>query len=186
MDTYYKHWPMAEVELEDIRLVLQNAGKQPMTPQQLIDFEQIKATQNKYCFCVDHGVDLADFEDVFCEDLTSMTFGNIADNSPQKRKEATRGITKIAGGVSHQTHNPIVYFVDADTAILLCSLNDRISFKDGKKFEGWGWYCNTFVRCPDGQWRIKKLIDSWMSTEGYIPGCEAMFGIEPDGNDGAV
>ena len=179
MGTNYKHWPMAEVELEDIRLVLDNAGKRPLTVQQLLDLEQIKATQYKYCYCVDHGVDLTDFEDVFCDDLISMTFANATHNSPQKRKEATRGITKIAGGVSHQTHNPIAYFVDDDTAILLSSLNDRISFKNGGKFEGWGWYCNTFVRCPGGQWRIKKLIDSWMSTEGFIPGCEKMFGVEP-------
>lgn len=178
MSEIVKNWPVAECELDEIKLVVENAGKKPFTIQQLLDFEQIKATQYKYTYCVDNGVDIADFADVFHPDLVCMTWGHGEKVAPEERREQSREIHKIAGCSSHHAHNPLIYFVDDDTAILLTKLNDRISYISGQKFEGWGWYCNTFVRCPDGQWRIKKLIDSWMGTEGYLPGYEEMFGIE--------
>ncbi len=137
------------------------------------DWRAICETKARYCRCMD-SKDWAGWADCFTDDL-------VLDTTPAggyriEGREAA--IAKVRGSIdqaktAHQVHNPEVSFVGPDEAEVIWAMNDRVEMAPDKQspqyggHTGYGHYREKYVRCDDGQWRIKATTLSYLHFDGH-------------------
>lgn len=166
-----------QISEEDIKLrneVIRGSFEQAqhLTEKQKEDIDKILATQFYYTWCVDTHQPTVD---CYADCLEIYTLGAYVPMSPQDYSDIVMN-TSINSVNMHMTHNEVCCFLDDDNAVLLSKLNDSLTYYDDyEAFEGFGYYLNSYTRCEDGVWRISKMRDYWMKTDGLVRGVEYMF-----------
>lgn len=132
------------------------------TLQQLIDILEIERVKARYFRYMDHR-QWDKFRDLFTDDLqffidtgrepvtTAATWTSADD------LVAYLGSTPPTKITVHQGHMPDIEFIDDDHAEGVWAMFDWVDYPSrGSAFKGYGYYFETYVRCPDGRWRISS------------------------------
>ena len=137
------------------------------------DWVAICETKARYCRCLDTK-DWAGYADCFTEDL-------VLDTTPaggyrcEGRDEAIR---MIRGSVetartAHHIHNPEISFAgDGQSADVIWAMQDRVEWGEDRReamgdlgHTGYGHYRERYVKCPDGKWRIRHQVLSYLQFD---------------------
>ncbi len=137
------------------------------------DWKAICETKYRYCRCLD-AKDWAGYADCFTDDLVLVL--------PPGEREFTGRDVAVAyvrscvetAVTNHQVHNPEVTFDGPDAADVIWALQDRNVWSAERAAEigaagqtGFGHYRERYVRCPDGQWRIKRQVLSYVHVDNF-------------------
>ena len=138
------------------------------------DWVAICETKARYCRTLDTK-DWAGYADCFTEDFVLDT---PPDNTVTSGRETA--IKWIRGSVetaltSHQVHNPEISFsADGNSADVIWAMQDRVSWDADRRARlgtgghtGYGNYREKYVRCPDGRWRIRHLVLSYLQMDQH-------------------
>jgi hypothetical protein len=151
-----------------------------MTPlQQLIDAREIERVKARYFRYMDHRQwdkfrelftdDLQFFIDTGREPVTTTATWTSADDLVAYL--ASTPPTKIT---VHQGHMPDIEFIDDDHAEGVWAMFDWVDYPSrGSAFQGYGYYFETYVRCPDGRWRISSSRLTRLRTN-TVPSMESV------------
>lgn len=139
------------------------------------DWLAICETKARYCRLMD-SKDWAGWADVFTEDLLLDTTpaGGYRVEGREKAIAAARGSIDQAK-TAHQVHNPEITFTGPDEAKVIWAMNDRVTMAPERQtatyggHTGYGHYHETYVRCPDGKWRIKETRLSYLQMDVVAP-----------------
>lgn len=96
---------------------------------------------------------------VLAEDVAVDVTDDVEGSGPYTGAEVfVSGCARIlAGAVTvHHGHMPEIH-VDGDAATGTWAMEDHVELADGTGFRGAGHYHETYIRAPDGQWRIQSL-----------------------------
>lgn len=131
-----------------------------MTPQDLVEIEQIKQLKARYFLLMDQKR-WSEWADVFCVDCTIDT---TQDDSPilHGRQAFVDFLPPILAGVKtcHHGHTPIIELSSPTTAVGTWAMEDMLWFPEGsprRTLWGVGWYYERYRKDPDGRWRILEL-----------------------------
>jgi SnoaL-like domain len=132
------------------------------TLQQLIEAREIERVKARYFRYMDHR-QWPEFRDLLTDDLQFFI------DTGREHVAATPTWTSADALVSylastpeskitvHQGHMPDIEFVDDDHAQGVWAMFDWVDYPTrGTAFKGYGYYFETYVRCPDGRWRISS------------------------------
>lgn len=149
-----------------------------MTPS-FADWVAICETKARYCRCLDTK-DWSGFAACFTEDLVLTT--PPSDHTTHGRDAA---LTMIRGAVetattAHQVHNPEIAFdEDGQAASVIWAMQDRVIWGEDRRgrigetgHTGYGHYRERYVRCADGQWRIRSQVLSYLHMDHFGRGTD--------------
>jgi hypothetical protein len=156
------------------------------TLQQLIDAREIERVKARYFRYMDHR-QWDEFRDLFTDDLqffidtgrepvTTIATWTSADELVAYL--ASTPSTKIT---VHQGHMPDIEFIDDDHAQGVWAMFDWVDYPSrGSAFKGYGYYFETYVRCPDGRWRISssRLTRLRTNTVESMESVPLVFSVE--------
>jgi ketosteroid isomerase-like protein len=125
--------------------------------QRLEAIEEIRQLKARYFRCVDFRL-WEEFADLFTEDL-EVDFAE-STSDPKGKAEFLASVAKhfVTGYSVHHGHIPEID-VDGDTATAIWPMFDRVESPADSGYdshEGWGHYTETYRRCDDGRWRIRR------------------------------
>jgi hypothetical protein len=130
--------------------------------QQLIDAADIQRVKARYFRYLDHR-DWAGFRSLFTDDLQFfIDEGRDPVATTPTWSSADELVTYLASTPEdritvHQGHMPDIEFTDDDHATAVWALFDWVDYPSRDyAFKGYGYYFETYRRCPDGQWRISS------------------------------
>lgn len=126
----------------------------------------------------DHAVDRKDwstYAELHTDDYVAMS---IASEPVVGGEAAARALSSLLANVTtaHHCHTPVIAFQDRNNATGVWAMEDNLFWtRNGEKqwLRGFGFYHETYVRGPDGQWRFsfRKLERTQAETS---PGASLM------------
>ncbi|MFP6663782.1 MAG: nuclear transport factor 2 family protein [Deltaproteobacteria bacterium] len=139
-----------------------------MTPENLIEIEQIRQLKARYFRMLDQKK-WDEWEKVFCADVTIDTSD---DGVPilHGRRQFRDFLAPILEGVMtvHHGHASEIEITGPDTATGIWAMQDMLWFpesKGGGHMRGTGWYFEKYRKDSDGEWRIRELVLRRIRTE---------------------
>ena len=136
-----------------------------MTPEDLVEIEQIRQLKARYFHLMDQKR-WDEWEQVFCEDARIDT---TQEGSPllESRKAFREFLPPLLEGVKtvHHGHLSEIEITGPDTAAGTWSMEDHLWWPDGRHLWGTGFYFEKYRKGPDGTWRIQELELRRIRTE---------------------
>jgi hypothetical protein len=130
--------------------------------QQLIDAQEIQRVKSRYFRHMDHR-EWAEFRTLFVDDLQFfIDEGRDKISTVPVWTSADELVSYLASTPDdritvHQGHMPDIQFTDDDHAEGVWALFDWVDYPSRDyAFKGYGYYFETYLRCPDGRWRISS------------------------------
>ena len=156
-----------------------------MTPDDLVEIEQIKRLKHRYCRCLDQKR-FDELAELFAEDATASYGGGVRELSG--RTAIVEWVGSVMGSTSmltiHQVSQPEIDLVGPDEATGSWALQDVVVLTDaGLTIRGASYYADRYAKV-DGRWLIRHtgykriyeemaprdpgvtLTASWWSTDG--------------------
>jgi len=132
-----------------------------MTPEDLVEIEQIRQLKARYFRLMDQKK-WDEWSQVFCEDCRIDT---TQEGSPliEGRRAFLDFLPPILEGVKtvHHGHMSEIELTSPTTATGIWSMEDMLWWppeQGGRHLWGKGWYFEQYRKDPDGQWRIRELV----------------------------
>ncbi len=136
-----------------------------MTPEDLVEIEQIRQLKARYFHLLDQKR-WDEWEQVFCEDARIDTN---QEGSPliEGRKAFREFLPPLLEGVKtvHHGHLSEIELTGPDTATGVWSMEDHLWWPDGRHLWGTGFYFEKYRKGPDGSWRIQEMKLRRIRTE---------------------
>lgn len=143
------------------------------------DWRAICETKARYCRCLDTK-DWAGYADCFTEDLQLETPPYTEVMTGRDAIVARISAMLQTSKTTHHVHNPEIRFDGPDAADVIWAMQDRNVWAEERRAQvgnsghiGFGHYHERYVRCPDGQWRIKRSRLSYLHMD--------QFDVQPKG-----
>ena len=156
-----------------------------MTPDDLVEIEQIKRLKHRYCRCLDQKR-FDELAELFAEDATASYGGGVRELSG--RTAIVEWVASVMGSTSmltiHQVSQPEIDLVGPDEATGSWALQDVVVLTDaGLTIRGASYYADRYAKI-DGRWLIRHtgykriyeemaprdpgvtLTASWWGTDG--------------------
>ena len=135
---------------------------------QFDDWNAICKTKARYCRCMDTK-DWEGYTDCFTEDYvldTTLAGGYRIDGRAEAVKQVRDSIE--AAKTAQHVHNPEITF-DDEGADVIWAMQDRVEWDEQRAplmgslgHTGYGHYKERWIKCTDGNWRIKTLALSYL------------------------
>ena len=128
-----------------------------MTPEQLVDLEEIKALKHRYMRLLDQKR-FEEMRDVFTPDAkTRYSAGKYSHDGVDSIIEFLVESMSSDGFLSsHRVSQPEIELIDADTANGTWAFDDHVVMEDfGLSLRGAGFYQDEYIRTEAG-WRIRR------------------------------
>ncbi len=139
------------------------------------DWQAIVETKARYCRLMDTK-DWAGWADVFTEDLVldSTPAGGYRIEGRDEAIRVVRGSIEHAK-TAHHVHNPEITFdAGGQGASVIWAMQDRVEMGEDRRaavgemgHTGYGHYRERYLKCADGQWRIKESQLSYLHYDRH-------------------
>ncbi|HEX7873202.1 MAG TPA: nuclear transport factor 2 family protein [Sphingobium sp.] len=138
-----------------------------------VDWLAICETKARYCRCLDTK-DWVGYADCFTEDFELETPPYTVVQQGRDAIVAEISATLDDSVTTHHVHNPEITFDGPDAADVIWAMQDRNVWSESRRQQvgnaghiGFGHYRERYMRCADGQWRIRKSRLSYLHMDQF-------------------
>ncbi len=145
--------------------VVKNVRRQEYTPEKLCQLQKVIECKYFYWWAMDMKKEEYATE-LFTDDFAYYMGRRLVAKDKRAQALNAKWSNKDMQTM-HMGHQPMVWLIDDTHARGVFQYEDHmVYFDDGQVVEGWMVYCDDFVKCEDGAWRISRLRMAYREMDG--------------------